>query len=252
MDAKYEQEADNGKRLLLLPGLICDSRIFEPQIAAFGDAVAAADYGDADDLGAMADRALTAAPPRFALLGHSMGARVALEIIRRAPQRVTRLALVSTGVHLPEPGEAAKRHALREIGRAQGMAALVDAWLPPMVAPARRDDAAFMVPLRAMCIDAGLPRFEAQIHALLNRPEVESLLPRLTCPVLVATGSEDQWSPPDQHAAIAALIPDARLVVVEGSGHMLPREAPDALNAAITDWLDRPVPSDAMKKGEAR
>jgi pimeloyl-ACP methyl ester carboxylesterase len=207
---------------------------------------------DADDLGAMADRVLAAAPPRFAMLGHSMGARVVLEIIRRAPQRVTRIALVSTGVHLPEAGEAAKRHALRDIGRAQGMAALVDAWLPPMVAPVRRDDAAFMAPLRAMCVDAGLPRFEAQIHALLNRPEVESLLPQLTCPVLVATGSEDRWSPPDQHAAMAALIPDARLVVVEGSGHMLPLEAPDALNAAITDWLERPVPSDVMTKGEVR
>ncbi|UVO50607.1 alpha/beta hydrolase [Sphingomonas sp. SUN019] len=252
MDANYERRAEDGEQLLLLPGLICDSRIFAPQVAAFDTAVAAADYGDADDLGAMADRVLAAAPSQFALLGHSMGARVALEIIRRAPQRVTRLALISTGVHLPDPGEAAKRHALRDIGRAQGMAALVDAWLPPMVAPARRDDAAFMAPLRAMCIDAGLPRFEAQVRALLNRPEVESLLPRLNCPVLVATGSEDQWSPPDQHAAMAALIPNARLVVVEGSGHMLPREAPDALNAAITDWLERPVPSDVMTKGEVR
>jgi pimeloyl-ACP methyl ester carboxylesterase len=252
MDAKYEQGADDGEQLLLLPGLICDSRIFAPQIAAFGNAVAAADYGDADDLGAMADRVLTAAPPRFALLGHSMGARVALEIIRRAPQRVTRLALISTGVHLPEPGEAAKRYALRDIGRAQGMAALVDAWLPPMVGPPRRDDAVFMAAPRAMCIDAGLPRFEAQIHALLNRPEVESLLRSLTCPVLVATGSEDQWSPPDQHAAMAALIPDARLVVVEGSGHMLPLEAPDALNIAIAGWLKRPVASDVMTKGEVR
>lgn len=250
MDAKYKTEAVEDEQLLLIPGLICDSRTFAAQLAAFGQAAPAPDYGDADDLGAMAERILAAAPRRFALLGHSLGARVALEVVRRAPGRVTRLALVSTGVHLPAPTEAPKRHALRDLGREQGMPALVDAWLPPMVAPARRGDAAFMAPLRAMCIDAGLPRFEAQIAALLNRPEVESLLPRLTCPVLVATGSEDRWSPPEQHAAMAALVPDARLIVVEGAGHMLPVEAPEAFNAAIADWLARPVPSSITTQGE--
>jgi len=241
MDANTQSEPQGEEPLLLLPGLICDSRIFAAQFASFAQAVPAADYGEVDDLGAIADRVLAAAPDRFALLGHSMGGRIALEVVRRAPDRVTRLALVSTGVHLPEPDEAPKRHALREIGRAQGMAALVDAWLPPMVAPTRRDDAAFMAPLRTMCIDAGLPQFEAQVRALLDRPEVASLLPRLTCPVLVATGSADRWSPPHQHAAMAALIPDSRLVVIDGAGHMLPSEAPDAFNAAIADWLRRPT-----------
>lgn len=223
--------------LLLLPGLMCDARVFAAQRAAFADAVAAPDYGDLATLGAMAERVLAAAPARFAVLGHSMGARVALEVVRRAPERVTRLALVSTGVHLPLPSEPEKRHALRDVGRTQGMAALVDAWLPPMVAPARSADTALLQPLRTMCIDAGLAQFEAQITALLARPEVETLLPHLAGPVLVACGSEDRWSPPDQHAAMAAAIPHARLVVVDGAGHMLPAEAPDALNSAIADWL---------------
>jgi pimeloyl-ACP methyl ester carboxylesterase len=128
------------------------------------------------------------------------------------------------------------------------MAALVDAWLPPMVASPRCDDDAFMAPLRAMCIEAGLSRFEAQIAALLDRPEVESLLPQIDCPVLVAVGREDRWSPPSQHEAIAALIPDARLVVIEGAGHMLPLEAPDALNHAIADWLGRPTQSQTIPR----
>lgn len=241
MDANNSDQEVACEPLLLLPGLICDSRIFAPQLAAFPQAVAAADYGEADDLGAMAERVLAAAPDRFAMLGHSMGGRVALEVVRRAPRRVTRLALVSTGVHLPEPDEAAKRHALREIGRTRGMAALVDSWLPPMVAPSRRDDAAFMAPLHTMCVEAGLARFEAQVRALLGRPEVASLLPRLTCPVLLATGSADCWSPSHQHAAMAALIPGSQLVLVDGAGHMLPHEAPDPLNAAIADWLQRPI-----------
>jgi len=250
MDANNIDLAGTGEPLLMLPGLICDSRIFAGQLSAFDRAVPAADYGDADDLGEMALRVLAEAPPRFPLLGHSMGARVALEIIRQAPERVTRLALVSTGVHLPTAAEAPNRHRLRDLGRAQGIAALVDAWLPPMVAPPRRDDAAFMAPLRTMCIEAGLARFEAQIAALLGRREVESLLPHIACPTLVAVGREDGWSPPDQHAAIAALIPGAHLIVAEGAGHMLPVEAPEALNTAIAVWLSQPARSTTPLQGE--
>jgi pimeloyl-ACP methyl ester carboxylesterase len=243
MDAKYQDTTERGEPLLVLPGLMCDSRIFAAQLAAFPQAIPAAGYGNTDDLGEMAAIVLAGAPARFALLGHSMGARVALEVVRRAPERVSRLALVSTGVHLPTAGEAPKRHALRDLGRARGMAVLVDSWLPPMVAPSRREDASLLTPLREMCIGAGLPQFEAQIAALLARPEVESLLPHLACPVLVAVGSEDQWSPPEQHAAMAALIPDARLVIIEGAGHMLPVEAPGLLNQAIAEWLRQPVTS---------
>lgn len=240
MSVKLSRPASDSIPLLMLPGLICDSRIFDGQTAAFEQAWPVPDYGDAATLAEMARRALDAAPPRFALLGHSMGARVALEIVRTAGERVERLALVSTGVHLPAQGEAAKRYALRDLGRAEGMAALVDAWLPPMIAPLRPRDGLYER-LRAMCVEAGLTRFEAQIAALLSRPEVESLLPAISCPTLVAVGREDRWSPPAQHEAITALVPGAHLVVVEGAGHMLPAEDPDALNAAIADWLEQPI-----------
>ena len=166
-----------------------------------------------------------------------MGARVALEILRHAPARVERLALVSTGVHRLRPGEADGRHALLDLGLAQGADALVDRWLPPMVAPDRRDDEALLAPLRAMCIQAGVETYAAQIRALLHRPEVESLLPMIACPTLVLAGSEDRWSPPDQHRAIADAIPGAVLKIIAGSGHMLPAEAPDAFAAALADWL---------------
>lgn len=227
--------------LVLLPGLMCDARIFASQIDGIAMAQAAPDYGDCDSLDAMAGRVLAMPQERFALLGHSMGARVALEVVRRAPERVTRLALVSTGVHPVVDGEAAARHALRDLGRAEGIDALIDAWLPPMVAPSRRTDAALLDPLRAMCRDAGIARYEAQIAALLARRDVAALLPTITYPVLVAVGSEDGWSTPAQHAAIAATLPDAELIVVPGAGHMLPVEDPAALNAAIAAWLTRPT-----------
>ena len=130
---------------------------------------------------------------------------------------------------------------LRDLGRSDGMDALVAAWLPPMFAAAHVEDEALVSPLRQMCVEAGLAVFEAQIAALLGRPEVESMLPDIRCPTLVAVGREDRWSPPEQHEAIAAHLPHARSVVIEGAGHMLPAEAPDELNAEIARWLDQPA-----------
>lgn len=223
--------------LTLLPGLMCDARIFSPQCARFGEAVALDGFGCRNSIRAMAQHVIEVGPERMALLGHSMGARVALEVYRRAPERVDRLALVSTGVHPRREGEAEKRYALRDIGRNEGVLALVDLWLPPMVAASRVSDADLMTPLRKMAVDQGVEVFAAQIEALLDRPEVESLLPQIACPVLVAVGEEDRWSPPAQHKAIVASTPGARLRIIEQAGHMLPVEAPVALNTAIAEWL---------------
>ena len=242
--------------LLFLPGLICDARVFAPQLAAFADARAVDGYGRADTLEGMARTALEQAPESFDLLGHSMGARVALEVFRLAPERVRRLALVSTGVHPLAADEPAKRRALQAIGHERGFEALVDAWLPPMVAEANRADAALYVPMRRMCLDQGQAVFDAQSEALLNRPEQESLLGQIRCPTLVMTGALDSWSPPAQHQAIAARIADSTLTIVPGAGHMLPQEAPEAVNQAIVAWLARPAGNPTHTRqpalGEAR
>lgn len=227
--------------LLFLPGLICDARVFAPQLAAFAESRAVDGYGEANTLEGMARVALAQAPESFDLLGHSMGARVALEVFRLAPNRVRRLALVSTGVHPLGADEPAKRRALQAIGHERGFEALVDTWLPPMVAEGSRADAALYVPMRRMCLDQGQEIFDAQIEALLNRPEQESLLGRIECPTLVMTGALDAWSPPAQHEAIAARIADSSLTIVPGAGHMLPHEAPEAVNEAIAAWLEKPA-----------
>ena len=221
--------------LVCLPGLMCDGQVFAGVSRGFGG-VQTVGFGLRSRLSDMARHALTVAPARMSLVGHSMGARVALEMVRLAPRRVERLALVSTGVHLPRPGEAEQRFALRDLGRREGAAALVDAWLPPMVAPANRQPD-IMERLRRMCIDVGVDAFAAQIEALLDRPSVDALLPTITCPTLIAVGSADVWSPPGQHRAIAASIPGAHLAVIDGAGHMLPVEAPDEFNLAIASWL---------------
>ncbi|MFC3096932.1 alpha/beta fold hydrolase [Alteraurantiacibacter palmitatis] len=236
--------------LLFLPGLICDARIYAAQTLAFGAAHAVDSYGTpdapADSLPAMARIALAEADrlgaDRFDLFGHSMGGRVALEVYRLAPQRVRRLALVSTGIHPVGANEPASRAALQAVGHERGFPALVDHWLPPMVAEANRANPAIYGPMREMCLSMGQTVFDAQIKALVNRPDVETLVSQIACPVLVMTGEQDGWASPAQHAEIAGRIPHSELVIVPGAGHMIMAEAPEAVNDAITRWLDRPAP----------
>ena len=230
--------------LMFLPGLICDGQIFASQISAFPDALVVNSYGMADSLVEMARIALAEADEhgvqQLDVFGHSMGGRVAMEMFRLAPHRVRRIALVSTGIHPVAPNEAAKRGQLQKIGYESGFAALVDAWLPPLVAEGRHTTPEYAM-MRNMCLSKGQAMFDAQIKALLGRPPFEDLLARLRCPALVMTGELDAWAPPSQHEAIAKQIPGSQLVVVEGAGHMIQVEAPDAVNAAIARWLDAPA-----------
>lgn len=229
--------------LLLLPGLLCNETIWGEQIGALSGHVdvRVAGYGDADSLAEMARRAIEGLPGRFAVAGHSMGGRVAMEIVRAAPERVTRLALLDTGIHPAGPGEREKRMALVDIARAKGMSALCDAWLAPMVHPMRRENAAFMRPLEEMVRRSTPALFEAQIRALLSRPDAASALAsapaRLKETLLIGVGRQDDWSPAAQHEEIVRVAGAGRLVIFEDAGHMTPIEAPGSVNAALKEWL---------------
>ena len=240
MDAKSSESGD-ATPVLILPGLLCDSRMFAETLRHIpSSAVIDGFYAGCDRIDMMADHVLAHMPARCALLGHSMGARVALEICRKAPDRVERLALVDTGVHPVKPGERESRYQLRDTGRTQGMAALVGEWLPPMMGFAGLRNEALMDRLYAMAVAAGLATFEAQIEALLHRPNVDTLLPAIACPTFAIVGRQDQWSPVAQHESIAARIPGAQLRVVEGAGHMMPAEDPRAFNQVVMEWRNAP------------
>ncbi|MHB8285019.1 MAG: alpha/beta fold hydrolase [Caulobacteraceae bacterium] len=229
--------------LYLLAGLLCDAAIWSEQIAAF-DAdydVRVPDFTSFTSLSAMAASVLETAPLRFALAGHSMGARVALEVFRQAPERIERLALLDTGTHPVQPGEAEKRQILVDLAQTQGMEALTRHWLTPMVAAEHRRDAALMDALRAMVLRMSPEIYLNQVTALLGRADAGPLLGQIACPVLVGVGRHDAWSPPAQHAPIAAAIPGARYVVFEDAGHMAPLEAPAAVTQALRDWLAQPL-----------
>lgn len=226
--------------LVLVPGLLCDATVWEHQIAALSRScnVTVPDLTPFDRLEAMAAHILAAAPDRFAIAGHSMGGRVALEVWRQAPDRVARLALLDTGVHPASPDEPVKRQAMLDISARSGMTALADAWLPPMVQPGRLErDEDLRGALYAMVERMSPAIHRAQIAALLHRPDAAPLLPQIGCPVLVGVGENDLWSPPEQHRAIAAAIPGAELVIFEGSGHMAPIEGPEAVTGALARWM---------------
>jgi pimeloyl-ACP methyl ester carboxylesterase len=234
--------------LMLLPGLMCDADVWAPQVKALsGHARCMVPaWGLADSLTAMAAQVLREAPAeRFALAGHSMGGRVALEVLRLAPHRLARVALLDTGYLPRPPGEAGEREragrlALLSRARAEGMRAMGREWARGMVHPDRLDTPLFERILDM--IERSSPeQFAAQINALLNRPDAGSLLPQVQCPVLVLCGRQDTWSTVAQHEAIAGLVRqaqvDAPLVVVEDCGHMCTLEQPGAVSAALADWL---------------
>jgi pimeloyl-ACP methyl ester carboxylesterase len=226
--------------LYLLPGLLCDEAIWRHQttaLGALGLRTQVPDFRHCDSIAAMARHVLADAPEQFALAGHSMGARVAIDILRLAPERVARLALLDTGTHPRRDGEAEKRQNLVDLARAEGMAALARRWLPPMLHPRRVADAALMAELTAMVERQSPEIFARQVRALLDRPDAQAVLGHIACPVLLGVGRQDGWSPPAQHEAMARAIPQARLVVFEDSGHMAPVEAPDAVTAALRAWL---------------
>lgn len=232
--------------LMLLPGLNCDAAVWAPQVAALqgqANCVIPA-WGLRDTLTAMARQVLDEAPTeRFSMAGHSMGGRVALEVMRLAPQRVERLALLDTGTHPLAAGEAgekerAGRLALLKIAQAQGMRVMAKEWAKGMVHPDRIGGPIFEEVL-AMFDRGSAAQYAAQINALLTRPDAAPLLPGITCPTLVLTGRQDAWSGPAQHEAMAAAIPGAQLVIVEDSGHMTTMEQPQAVSAALAAWLRR-------------
>ncbi len=234
--------------LLLLPGLLCDEAAWSPVLPHLRRVALCqvADYGDADSLAEMARCVLASAPAQFALAGHSMGARVAMEVYRLAPERVSAIALLDTGYQALPAGaageqERARRTALVALARAEGMRAMGREWLEPMVHPARLADAPLVEAILAMVGRSTPDRFAGQVRALLDRPDLTDLLRSVRVPTLVACGREDAWSPVAQHEAIAALVPGSRLAIFDDCGHMAPMERPDAVARVLVEWLASPT-----------
>jgi pimeloyl-ACP methyl ester carboxylesterase len=238
--AGKKPESQEMPRLVLIPGLLSDAAVWQPVADALASRlpIVIADVSMGESLSAMAGKILSENPGPLYVAGHSMGGRIALEMVRQASERIEKLALLDTGVHPPKEGEQGPRQVLVDLAFTHGMNALADKWLPPMVHRDRQSDPELMGSLRAMVLRADPVQHERQIRALLGRADAEPLLSQIACPVLLAVGRQDAWSPLSQHEKMLARLPDARLVVIEDAGHFAPFERPQATAEALNMWID--------------
>lgn len=223
---------------VFLPGLLCDAGLWRPQIDALAGVVApmVADLTLDSDIPAMARRVLASAPARFALVALSMGGYVALEILRQAPERVTRLALLDTSARPDTPERAEVRRAgmaSLERGRFVGITrSLLETLVHPAHTRGPVADA-----LRTMAARVGSAAFLRQQRAILGRIDSRADLAEIRVPTLVAVGDADQVTPLRDAEEMAGLIPNARLHVFRGCGHLPALELPDETSALLLDWL---------------
>ena len=224
---------------VLIPGLLCTPRLYAEQIPAlwrFGP-VTIANHTHDDSMAGIARRILAQAPPRFALIGLSMGGYVAFELQRQAPDRVAKLVLLDTTARpdAPEHTEQRKRQIeMAQNGRFDGIAQLL---FPRFVAAARRDDRALQAVVRQMAEDTGPEAFVRQQTAIMSRADSRPGLGAIPCPTLVVVGADDTLTPPDRAAEMAAAIPGARQVVVPACGHLSPLEQPQAVTEALVAFF---------------
>ena len=227
------------QNLVLLHGLLCDASIWAHQSRALATSanVVVPVYRSASRLEEMAETSLGSVDGKMAVAGHSMGARVALEMWRTAPERITRLALFDFGVGGVAEGEPEKRKMLTDLAADQGIEAVATEWVASMVKPDRRDDVALVSSLHEMVLRYTPAEHAGQVAALLNRRDLWPLLPTITVPTLIAVGRQDPWRSVEHHEDIAAAIPGARLAVIEDCGHMAPAEQPDVVLDLLRGWL---------------
>lgn len=227
--------------LVLIPGLACTARLFEPQISALsGDRdIIVADTTRDDSIEAMARRVLSEAPGRFALAGLSMGGYIALDIMRRAPERVERLALLDTSARPDTPQSSDDRRRLIALAEAGRLDEIHAALWPRLVHPHRRDDPGLQDILLHMMRETGAEAYIRQQRAIMGRLDSRPMLPGIEIPTLVLVGDGDAITPPEVAREMAEMVEWASLVVVPQAGHMSTLEAPERVTQALQMWLAR-------------
>jgi pimeloyl-ACP methyl ester carboxylesterase len=227
--------------LLLIPGLNCTADLWGAQVAAFAAdrPVVVADHGRADTMAAIAEQILAEAPPRFALAGLSMGGYVAMEILRQAPERVDRLALLDTQARADGDEARAARAQQIEIAETGGFDRIADLQIPRLLSPSHQKEPRLVDLVRRMASETGAAAFVRQQKAILGRIDSRPSLRSIACPTTVIVGVEDAITPVDLAREMAEAIPGAVLEVIDDSGHLSTFEAPEAVNAALARWLGR-------------
>ncbi len=229
--------------VVLLPGMVSDARVFAPQIVALSSRamVQVAHFGAADTIRAMAARVLEQAPAHFALVGHSMGGIVAQEVLRQAPARVTRVALISTTPLAETPAQSAAREPLIARARAGLYDVVLDEALPESLLAPGAARAGLLADLREMARALGAEAFVNHARALQRRRDYQGVLANLGLPALILCGALDPLTPPKRSEFMAGMIAGARLQIIDNAAHFPMLEAPDQVSALLRDFLDEPL-----------
>ena len=225
--------------VVLIPGLLDSARLYAPQIPELWrrGPVMVADHTRDDSMSAIARRILGSAPPRFALAGLSMGGYVAFEILRQAPARVAKLALLDTTARADTPEATAVRHAQMTLASSGRLGEVVETQFERLVHPLQRNDPQLRELNRRMAEDVGPEAFIRQQQAIIGRPDSRPTLAAIACPTLVLVGEQDQLTPLDRAVEMAHGIRGARLVTVPECAHLSTLERPREVTRALLDWL---------------
>jgi len=225
--------------VVLIPGLLASAQLYVPQLATLwpaGPVMIAAHTRD-DSMAGIARRILAEAPPRFALVGLSMGGYIAFEILRQARARVARLALLDTQARADSDEARAARRAQMDLARTVGLTPVVDALIPRLVHPARTGERALRALIHEMAAEVGRDGYLNQQNANIGRPDSRAELAHIRCPTLVVVGADDVLTPPELAREMAAGIADSRLVVIPECGHLSTLERPQTVSEALRGWL---------------
>ena len=234
--------------------MMCDARLFAPQIAAFtaDRTVLVPPLTGCHTIAAMAQSVLQSAPPQFALAGLSMGGIVAMEIMRHAPERVTHLALIATNPKAEDPAVSANRERQKAQVRQGHLRAVLRDEMKPNYLADSAHKADILDLCMTMAMQLGPEAFLSQSEALASRPDQQDNLKLVTVPSLILCGKEDRLCPLDRHVLLAQLICGARLEIIDGAGHLPTLEQPEATNTALRIWLDEAKTARALPHKEIK
>jgi len=227
--------------IVLVPGQLCTELLWQaqlPTVERHGEAYVTVQR-DHDTIAGMARAVLDAAPERFTLVAHAMGGFVAFEILRRAPERVEKLVLMSTLAPADTPKQTQRREGYLRLVENGQFDAVIAERIPILVHPRRRDDAEVTDILRRMARDTGPETFLRQQRAIMSRPDSRAMLESIACPTLLVFGLQDAITTMEHQREMLDAIPDAHLETIDDCGHMMPLERPAAVNALLVSWFRR-------------
>lgn len=225
--------------IVLACGQLLTREVWAPQIAAWSAEreVIVADHTQDETIAGMARRLLDAAPQRFALAAHAMGGFTAFEVMRQAPERVARLALLATLAPADGPAQTARRQGYIDLVEAGHFEKVAEERIPMLLSPARREDPALVAAVRRMAAETGAETFLRQQRAIMSRADSRPSLPAIRVPTLILWGDADGIATRAHQDEMAEAIPGARFDVLPGVGHLLTLEAPDTVSDTIARWL---------------